>query len=995
MNSKRGKIILLHLICLLAIGSFAQDFSYKMFTIKSGLSGSEVINVFQDHRGYLWISTEGGLSRYDGNTFKNYTLASGLPSNYITFDFEDSLGNIWFHYKDGVCYFDGTRFIANPIHNPPKNIWINQVLCTKNKEKFFVTDKQIFELQDGMWKRFDLFNMNRNSIFRNIIELGDHTFLINCLDSLVISSANSTYHIIAYPVKKEQTIQWVYFIDGTYYIITHNHLYVFRNNHLELIHDDVLANAHVSTIFMDRNHRLWVGTLKHGIYVFSGEGYAYINPTIESLHTGKIYLVENFCEDREGNIWAATTSGLMKIRPSWVEIYNLQNDRKGVRSSFKDQYGRLYFGQTAHGFMVRKNNDFISSDSLLDRSSKKRLRNWIGGFACDEQKHLWLTDNNGNLLRIKGRHAEIMNDKLGLSLLPYGTHIIFNPLDCTVYVGSANGLTAIRNNKAHEDTLFNKGEDRINSLAVNSAGNIWIGTEKGKILEKQGSKNVLKSQDLGLDKVHIAKIKSTDPNELWVASEGGGIYKFHRSPSGPFQKDFHISSADGLTNDHVIDYALEKVDKLWIITLGGLSSVQFYKEDGKQSFAITNYGEEDGFNAGFFLYSSLIRGDDGYIWLATENYIAKIHGDQIEVDTVPPIMHIENVKLLNSDAEWVKYASHFSSFFHLPENPVIPYSKNDIAIDYAAISFNNNGNTTYSYKLEGLDKEWNNNGKRTELTLGKLSPGNYLLKVRAKKPLSSWSYDEFAFTISPPWWGTNWFRILATVLLVYMGYSVYRFLLKQHLAKIRFEMQVLEERLQERLRISRELHDDVGSTLGSISIYSEVAKISNENRENTEEALTKIGKTSRELIDKLNDIVWSLDSSKDNFVQLENRMKTFLAMTLTSQDLMYDFIVADEIETLQLTREQRKNIFLIFKEAVYNVVKYAECKKVQIILTMENKMFNMLIGDNGKGFDINLNNLYTGNGIKNMHSRARDMNATLIVDSKINEGTTILLRITL
>ena len=126
--------------------------------------------------------------------------------------------------------------------------------------------------------------------------------------------------------------------------------------------------------------------------------------------------------------------------------------------------------------------------------------------------------------------------------------------------------------------------------------------------------------------------------------------------------------------------------------------------------------------------------------------------------------------------------------------------------------------------------------------------------------------------------------------------------------------------LNERLRISRELHDDIGSTLGSISIYSEVAKKRTEKNENTNEVLSKIGLASRELIDKMSDIVWSLNPNNESFEQLQNRMMAFAAMMLAPRNIQYDFIADEELKKIQFTGEQRKNIFLIFKEALHNIV---------------------------------------------------------------------------
>lgn len=952
-----------------------------MFTIKDGLPGSMVSSVMQDTRGYLWIGTEGGLSRYDGSTFKNYSFGNGLPSYITYYDFEDSTGHIWFHYKEGVCDFDGTHFITYPIESPPKNIWITQLLFTESHKIWFVTGKGMFELQNGIWKRHDLIYMSPHTFLNQVVELNDHSLLFNCLDSLMIRFVNGKCRTIAHSVSKDQPFQFISSIEGNSYVSTRSHLYLFRDNRLELIHDDVLANKWVRTVFMDREHRLWVGTLLHGIYVFSGNSHIQINPSKEH-----IYSIENFCQDYEGNIWVATSSGLMKLSSSWVEFYH----QKGVRSSFKDQNGTLYFGQTKGGFMFRKNNKFISSHTVLDKSSVRMVDNWIQGFACDEQKRLWLTDNNHNLLRITGGHAENMNNKLGLSLNTW-SKVFFNPFDSTVYAGSTHGLIEIKNDLIHEKTLYSEGEDRIYTFASDPAGNIWMGSGKGKIFEKRGNNIFLLNRELRIDSIAISKIKCPGSNELWISTVGSGIYKFHRNRSGSFVQDFHISSSDGLPNDYVLDFTFGKGGKVWIITLAGLASVQFYTAGGKENFAVTKYGEEEGFHNKSFLYSSLVTDNNGNVWLGTDDYIAQIHSDQVLNDTIPPIIQIENVKLFNSNTEWGKYASGFIPFFHLPKNPMLPHHQNDIAIEYKSISFNDPGNITYSYKLEGIDEEWNSNGNNTHITFGNLSPGNYVFKVRAKKPLSAWSSPEaqFSFTINSPWWGTIWFKALVAILLIYISYLIYKIRLKQILAKAKIEKQISEKMLHERLRISRELHDDIGSALGSISIYSEVAKNRTEKNENAEEALSKIGITSRQLIDKMSDIVWSLDSANENFEQLQNRMRAFLAMILTPLNLIYDFFVAEEIKKIQLSDEERKNIFLIFKEAIYNIVKYAESNKVDIILNMEDEVFKMLIRDDGKGFDINSNDAYNGNGIRNMYARAKDINAIFILHSKKSEGTTI------
>jgi signal transduction histidine kinase len=231
----------------------------------------------------------------------------------------------------------------------------------------------------------------------------------------------------------------------------------------------------------------------------------------------------------------------------------------------------------------------------------------------------------------------------------------------------------------------------------------------------------------------------------------------------------------------------------------------------------------------------------------------------------------------------------------------------------------------------------------------------------------------------------------AFAIISFGGYSFYRY-------RRRRKLQSQQEMLNERLRISRELHDDIGSTLGSISIYSEVAKTRSLRNENSDEAISKIGVASRELIEKISDIVWSINPNNESFEQLENRMQAFAAMILTPRGIRYHFNADEEIKKITLTAEERKNIFLIFKEAIHNIVKYAECSNVEIKLSIQNHQLEMSIRDDGKGFGVSYQNPEThastlgGNGLKNMHVRAGDINAELLIQSEINEGTTVHLK---
>jgi signal transduction histidine kinase len=225
------------------------------------------------------------------------------------------------------------------------------------------------------------------------------------------------------------------------------------------------------------------------------------------------------------------------------------------------------------------------------------------------------------------------------------------------------------------------------------------------------------------------------------------------------------------------------------------------------------------------------------------------------------------------------------------------------------------------------------------------------------------------------------------VLLLIGGYGFYR--LREN-KKIENQQALLNERL----RISRELHDDMGSTLSSISVYSEVAKNRAAKNENETEVLQKIGTASRELIEKMSDIVWSLNPNNENFEQLKNRMMAFAAMMLTPKGMLFEFDIDDEVKSTAIAPEQRKNIFLIYKEAINNIVKYSEAKEVRVSIKVKEKKLSLVILDNGVGFDSlsfgeGRGEVYNGNGLKNMKARAAEIKALFNVTSRINEGVKI------
>jgi signal transduction histidine kinase len=193
---------------------------------------------------------------------------------------------------------------------------------------------------------------------------------------------------------------------------------------------------------------------------------------------------------------------------------------------------------------------------------------------------------------------------------------------------------------------------------------------------------------------------------------------------------------------------------------------------------------------------------------------------------------------------------------------------------------------------------------------------------------------------------------------------------------------------QVRLQIASDLHDDMGSTLTSISYYSELVKMHlKEDNALLKPILDKIGNNARNIVNAMSDIVWIINPKNDNTSDLISRMKYNAAEMLRERNIQYSFKTNDDVEKLKLSMEHRKNLYLIYKEAIHNAVKYAQCSKVEIDFTGTAHEIRMNIHDNGKGFDIPHAN--EGNGLINMKKRAEEINAWFEICSAQNKGTHI------
>ncbi|HEY6906389.1 MAG TPA: triple tyrosine motif-containing protein, partial [Ignavibacteriaceae bacterium] len=281
----------------------------------------------------------------------------------------------------------------------------------------------------------------------------------------------------------------------------------------------------------------------------------------------------------------------------------------------------------------------------------------------------------------------------------------------------------------------------------------------------------------------------------------------------------------------------------------------------------------------------------------------------------------------------------------------------------------------YVYRMEGFDRDWITGGTRHYVTYTNLDPGDYVFHIKATNSDGKWNEREtsIAVIIHPPFWGTWWFRTLLILFLVLGLYLIYRIRLKRMLEI---------ERL--RVRIASDLHDDIGSALTRISLESELLNSGTDPDENRA-GLRRIGDMSREIISSMSDVVWSIDARNDSTEDLLNHMKDFAFSLFSLKNIHVAFETKNIDSKKKLKVDVRQNIYLIFKEAINNSVKYSKSNEIYIRLENGENYFQMIIHDPGSTLSTGK---LTGQGLRNMQMRAERIGGR--IEYLNNEGFKII-----
>lgn len=398
----------------------------------------------------------------------------------------------------------------------------------------------------------------------------------------------------------------------------------------------------------------------------------------------------------------------------------------------------------------------------------------------------------------------------------------------------------------------------------------------------------------------------------------------------------------------------------------------------KESFK--NYSVKDGiqsneFNTGAFHLakdgSMLMGGVNGFTRFIPE----KIAGSSYKAS--PQITKIQVEDVLVPEAQFV-----------VSKKIILPFDSNTIAIDFSSLDFTETQNCKYKYILEGYDKKWVFSGTENRVRYPNLPVGSYRFKVIASNSDGVWGDEKLLLEIEirPPFYQTTWFiwliSLISIGIIAYVGWYISTFNLRKKLR----ELEKIKAVQHERERISRDMHDDIGSGLSKIAIQSEILKRSLKNPSETEIQVEKISKSAQQLVDNLSEIIWTMNVEQDSFSSLLSYLRSYLIELEEDASFILSIQFPEVQEEIPLSGEFRRNFFLVVKEVFNNIQKYSQASKVSIQIQQVGEFIELSIKDNGVGFEIS-SARPLGNGLKNIVKRATSFHGKAEVKSAKGEGT--------
>jgi signal transduction histidine kinase/streptogramin lyase len=746
----------------------------------------------------------------------------------------------------------------------------------------------------------------------------------------------------------------------------------------------------------DRAGRLWIGTRLTGLFCYDGTNISKVDIAQQTIICVK--------EDQEGNIWVGTRGGgLKQLKPRVAELLTTGTSApfEGIQSICKDTEGQLWAVFWNSGMVAR--NVGYEWSLLLPREGWdiKDAR----CVAADPQGGVWIGTLSKGVYR--WQDGAVTQHVCSTNGLPNNCVNALRPTESgELWIGTGEpetekyALLCWKDGKLRNFALP-AGSGWIKAIELDAAGDCWAATDRGVLVRVQGDVLVDETKRMLAEPHPIRALLATPDRSLWIGYVGMGL---GRLKEGRFT---NYRMEQGLHDDFISHILSDRRDRLWLAGNRGIFSVREKELDQLAAGQRTQvqsvaYKQKDGLTgvqASYDVWPGAFSDADGRLFFAMQSGLATVYAEEVSEIPGPPSVFIDRV-LANGKAVafygvWKSLRSpNVATPFDLGQVGAqlhLPLGDRQVEFSFTALSFTMPESIRFKYQLQGLDKEWMEAGIRRSVLYSQLAPGHYRLQVIACNRDGVWNEQgaTLAVTIPPFWWETAGFRVGGPLLAVgvLLGWIVIGLRRRQQRLLERLELQHATE--QERARIARDMHDELGSYLTRIVMMSESEPGGPTHAAETGGAMAEINHTGREMTVKMSEIVWSLNPAHDSLESFAGYVAKRAHELLAAAKIHCRLDLPIDLPASPLSSPVRHEVLLAFKEALHNIVKHAQASSVLITLRLDGESFVLTVKDDGKGFVVHPDSSLKGHGLANMKHRLAEAGGCCEVQSQPGEGTSL------
>ena len=996
-----NKIFFLLLLTGYCCCGWAQPSVHFRYQHIDGLSQNTVFRIYQDRQGFLWVGTGDGLNRYDGTGFKVYKPSPANKPGYITGRvirnkiFEDESGRLWLSTENGIQYLDKktNRFHFIVPMNDTANYLdgsLFPVVMTAGQCWFGKLTKGIFSY-DPVTKECKAYPFPGNKEQR--LQYTSEKSLYDQKGNIWITEPNGLLRFNIH------TKTWTVFfngrklsdlclVNGLLYLVADDAIILFDASHQTYREiTKGYTGKSIRCIAKDNYNNAWAGDVEGNILKIDVLHDSIIKAGNINSNNRNVFPVYELYFDRSDILWIGTDGmGLLKADihpPDFNTIPNdntPEKDKVFVKSIYEDEKGVIWLGTFGKGILLF-DKKAVALTPMNMRSFKKQTvtTDMVSFITEDRHKNMWIGYGERLFARKYGtdQWMEVnipytgSKDRLRVTgMQPFNDHwIITTTLACyDLYADpSLSSIQLVLNYWLGDFSFLYERKDHT----------FISGYKEGGLYKSVPMNDTIINHKYLVDKTGFKCMWADSArNLLWFGSDKGLM------AYNPDKETYRFyTEEDGIGNGFIYGI-LDAGGALWLSTNGGLSQVVFngLHSDGFPAIRCRNFTKNDGLQGDEYNSGAYLKGKDGTL------YFGGINGlNWFRPEAITRNKKIEQLAITRFTVNNIEADSTLSSEYirHLE----LGHTQNNLYLQFRALEFSSPATINYAYQLEGWDHDWVYSKTNNEVRYNNLPPGNYVFYVKAFYNEAGKVMEPYSITIhiAPPFWKTWWF-VSISILLV--ASAIVWFTKASAQRKLKKKIEKLEQQRAlelERMRISQEMHDDIGAGLTQISLISDAATFHSRSGSAIQQELQDIAATSRQLVDNIGEIIWSLNPQHDTLDILMSHLREQLHNLVQYAPINYTIDFPAITGHISLNNQLRRNILLVTKEIVHNAVKYSRADNLLINASIKENQLEFDITDDGAGFDTSIPS--GGNGLRNIRKRISESGGQLSIESAPGTGT--------